>query len=465
MELIQSSLDGASVPAFWIGRNGRILRVNHAAAMILGYQEGDLARIAFPDIDLDHPPGTWDSFWDTLKARSITSFESRFRTRAGDTIPVEVRASHSTHRGQELGLLFVEDISRRKEAEEALRSSEGTLRAFFDANPDPSFLVDARGRILLANQAAMPLLRTDMPHPIGTSIFDAMPGKAAGVRDGFNEVLESRRSRIFAGDISGRFFSTVLSPLLNESGEVDRVAIFARDLTDQKRVEDAIRHANERLNLLTAITRHDLLNDITALGMLLALSGTGTAQGHEQELAGKLNALIRSLQRKMEISRDYDGLGMKTPCWEDVIGAVGSGVAAIDKGKLRVDLDLPALEIYADPLFERVVSNLVDNTIRHGEHATFIRFRALVEGDICTLIVEDDGAGIPSEKKELIFRPGYGRHTGLGLFLIREILGITGMSIREDGELGRGARFEIRIPRGGFRFREGSGDVRGDACV
>jgi len=179
---------------------------------------------------------------------------------------------------------------------------------------------------------------------------------------------------------------------------------------------------------------------------------------------GRELPLNRSLQRKMEFTRDYADLGIKTPSWEDAAGAVGRGVAAIDTGQLRVDLHLPALEIYADPLFERVVSNLVDNTLRHGEHATSIRFGAMREGVSCILTIEDDGAGVPPEKKESIFRPGYGRHTGFGLILIREILGITGMSIRENGEPGRGARFEIRIPRGGFQFREGGG-VHGDACV
>jgi hypothetical protein len=65
--------------------------------------------------------------------------------------------------------------------------------------------------------------------------------------------------------------------------------------------------------------------------------------------------------------------------------------------------------------------------------------------------------GIPREKKEAIFRPGFGRHSGPGLFLVREILGITGMEIRETGEPGHGARFEIRIPSGGFRVKDRSG--------
>jgi signal transduction histidine kinase len=64
---------------------------------------------------------------------------------------------------------------------------------------------------------------------------------------------------------------------------------------------------------------------------------------------------------------------------------------------------------------------------------------------------EDDGAGIPAQDKENIFRRGFGKHTGLGLFLSREILAITGITIRENGEPGKGVRFEILVPRDMYR--------------
>ena len=66
--------------------------------------------------------------------------------------------------------------------------------------------------------------------------------------------------------------------------------------------------------------------------------------------------------------------------------------------------------------------------------------------------IEDDGIGIPVHDKELIFERGFGKNTGLGLFLSREILSITNISIREVGEFQHGARFEINVPQGVYRF-------------
>jgi len=65
---------------------------------------------------------------------------------------------------------------------------------------------------------------------------------------------------------------------------------------------------------------------------------------------------------------------------------------------------------------------------------------------------EDDGIGIPADDKEHIFRRGFGKHTGLGLFLSREILAITGITISENGEPGKGVRFEILVPRDMYRL-------------
>ena len=68
------------------------------------------------------------------------------------------------------------------------------------------------------------------------------------------------------------------------------------------------------------------------------------------------------------------------------------------------------------------------------------------------MICEDDGVGIETGIKEKIFERGFGNNTGLGLFLTREILMITGITIRETGEPGSGARFIISLPKGTYRF-------------
>jgi signal transduction histidine kinase len=83
---------------------------------------------------------------------------------------------------------------------------------------------------------------------------------------------------------------------------------------------------------------------------------------------------------------------------------------------------------------------------------TAIRLTSRETGAGLVVVCEDNGAGIATEDKARLFEQGYGKHTGLGLFLSREILSITGITITENGEPGKGARFEMVVPKGAYRF-------------
>jgi signal transduction histidine kinase len=74
--------------------------------------------------------------------------------------------------------------------------------------------------------------------------------------------------------------------------------------------------------------------------------------------------------------------------------------------------------------------------------------------DGMVLFFEGDGNGIPADQKEKIFEHGFGDTNGFGLFLAREILAITGITIREKGEPGKSLRFEIHAPKRTYRFKE-----------
>jgi len=88
-----------------------------------------------------------------------------------------------------------------------------------------------------------------------------------------------------------------------------------------------------------------------------------------------------------------------------------------------------------------------------GSDIPFTIFTGRGREDV-VIAVEDDGIGVPAEMKELIFKRGVGSNTGYGLFRIHEILGITGMSIRECGVEGKGACFEITVPHDAWRMRD-----------
>jgi signal transduction histidine kinase len=158
-----------------------------------------------------------------------------------------------------------------------------------------------------------------------------------------------------------------------------------------------------------------------------------------------------TMRRQLEFAQEYQDIGVHSPVWQNLREVIARAVPGSGTG-VKILLDINPVRIYADPLLERVFSNLIENAIIHGEKVTTLRISARVTDGVLSILCEDDGIGIAAWEKEKIFAPGYGRNTGYGLFLVREILGITGATIREISKEGKGATFEITIPKDAFRI-------------
>lgn len=225
------------------------------------------------------------------------------------------------------------------------------------------------------------------------------------------------------------------------------------DIHDRKRAEKTLRLANKQLVLLNSITRHDILNGITKLLAYLEIAQRQTKSIVVAEILEKEKAIITTIQRQITFTRDYQNIGLRPPLWKDVRESIETAKLGLNLDKVFVNVDIDGVEIYADDLIDKVFLNLMDNAVQHGGGVTVIRFSIERQEKSIQIVCEDDGTGIPNEEKELIFEHSRGGHTHYGLFFSREILAITGLSIRENGVAGEGARFEITVPDGLFRMR------------
>ena len=230
---------------------------------------------------------------------------------------------------------------------------------------------------------------------------------------------------------------------------------FARDITERKRAEDALLRVNRKLNILSRLTRKDLTNQIFILGGYLELAKK-LAAGQNQiiETIQKSVQAIRLIHETIEYSKDYQDMGAKPPKWQNVKMAMLFGLSHISIGKIQHSLETENLEIFADPLLEKVCQRLFENSVKHGDHVTRIRvWHTATPDEGVTIIFEDDGTGIPQELKEQIFLRSDGPRASIrSLIFVREILDITGITITETGEPGKGARFEMMVPKGAWRM-------------
>ncbi|HNY36142.1 MAG TPA: HAMP domain-containing sensor histidine kinase [Candidatus Pacearchaeota archaeon] len=121
--------------------------------------------------------------------------------------------------------------------------------------------------------------------------------------------------------------------------------------------------------------------------------------------------------------------------------------------KIKINIINDNISIISIPAFKLVMYSMINNTVAHGgEEVTEINIDWQKTSTGITIIYEDNGVGIPDSQKSLIFKKGFGKHTGMGLFLAKQILKMTGFEIAEKGIYGKGARFEICIPNGAYRL-------------
>jgi signal transduction histidine kinase len=248
-----------------------------------------------------------------------------------------------------------------------------------------------------------------------------------------------------------------MSEWVNESGEAKNAAESdcvinppaEQTHADLKR---ALEFALKKLQIVGTVTRHDVLNQLTAVVGYNELLGMTIEDPQQRSFIEKEKQATDKIRRLFKFSKDYQNIGVEPPRWQLLKSVIHQAMEEVDLTTIRVTDLTGNASVFADPIFEKVFISLFENTLRHSESANEIRVSVYQKEAVSVLVVEDNGMGIPPDNKTKVFERGYGKGTGWGLFLAQEILAFTGMAIQENGEPGKGSRFEIRIPQDHFRL-------------
>jgi len=453
-------------------RNGVLVDINPACCSLFGIPSAEAVK----GFNLFSDPNVPPDQLVLLKSGATIHYESDFdfdlvkkmglypTTRTGrislEVLVTPVRKSDGGSFGY---LAQILDITGRKQAQEALREERERLQSIIKGTRVGTWEWNIRTGGLVVNGRWAEIVGYTLEElsPVSIRTWESLAHPDDLIQSG--ELL----NRHFTGELPYYEFE---ARMRHKDGRwiwvLDRGQVILRsqdgrplmmvgthaDITGRKLAEDALREANKKLNLLSGITRHDINNQLlVARGFMRALHQKIPDPACEKYFIRTEEAWGR-ISRMIQFTKHYEQIGMSAPVWQDCRILADTAVKDISPGNVVVINDLPAgTEVFADPLIVRVFYNLVDNAIRYGEKITQIHFFLQESAGCCRIICEDDGVGVPVEEKEQIFDHGFGKNTGMGLWLAREILSITNITITETGIPGEKARFEINVPQGAYR--------------
>jgi len=429
-----------------------IVDLNPAAATLIGAEKSDiLGKICHKFIC----PAEGGRCPITDLHQTVDNSERVLLTADGRTVPIIKNVVPFQFQGRKRLLETFFDNTQRVSDLEALRQSEEKFRSFvenandivYDLTPDGIFTYVSPNWTVILGHPAEEVIGKNFSlfvHPNDVARCNEALASliATGARRGGIEYRVRHR------DGSWRWHISNSALIRDATGVVKSVIGIGRDVTEQRRLGDALKQANRQLSLLSGITRHDILNKISVItGLLVLVREMATSQEAESYLS-KINESINTIRAQIEFTRVYEDLGTQEPQWQSLDDILKNLQVP---EPITLTSETGDVSVLADPMLEKVFFNLLDDSVNHGINVHSIRVRAEPGEDTLSITWTDDGGGIPAEEKPRIFDRGYGTHTGFGLFLSREILMITGITIEENGVPGEGARFEITVPKGMWR--------------
>jgi two-component system cell cycle sensor histidine kinase/response regulator CckA len=411
---------------------------------------------------------------DELREGTTHFGEWRMLRKDGSTLIGEMSVQRLSD-GRLMGLL--RDITVRKRVEAEHQASEMSLRALLNATTEVAFLMDKDGVSVAFNDAVALSMGVSLDQIHRVSVLDLLPPELAETRKArLEEVLRTGKPVRFEDYGLGAWWDNSAFPVFDDQGNVVRLAVFARDITERKRLEEQLIQSQkmEAIGRLAGGLAHDFNNLLTVimghtdLAKQEALDGTRTSE--------LLDPVLRAGARAADLTRQLLAFARKQIVSPRIISIdrILRNIADLLRSLIGEDIELiievaPDIwRIKVDPgQFDQVLVNLVVNSrdaMPHGGKLTIHAKNLTIgpndrsagsgmpRGEYIVISVADTGHGMTLETQKKIFEPFYttkdvGKGTGLGLSTCHGIISQAGGNISVCSERGHGATFEIYLPR------------------
>ncbi len=476
--------EGSPDAVFVEDPSGTVLDINPAACRLHGMtREELLGKNASDLVPAEQREAVAQNLQALVEGR-LQQVEGVSRTHDGHVVPVEVRANGVNYAGKPALLLHVRDITDRKLAEAALRSSELLFHSVWENSVDGMRLTDENGTIVAVNEAFCKLVglsREELEGKLFTVIFaeSEQPGPMLEeFRERFRaRVVQKQRERRFKLHNGNVVTFENTNSFVELRGQPPLLLGQFRDLTTQTRLEEQLRQSQkmEAIGQLAGGVAHDFNNILTVIhghaSLLLAggsLAGTSAKSAqqisHAAERAASLTRQLLAFSRRQVMQPRQLDMNEVVSNMTKMLGRIlGEDIA------LQLRYSPEPAPVQADPgMLEQVLLNLAVNSRDAMPKGGLLAIKiAALEVDgpraaehpearpgrfICLSIV-DTGCGIPPENLRRIFEPFFttkevGKGTGLGLATVYGIVKQHQGWIEVESEPGNGTTFSVFLPRG-----------------
>lgn len=341
-------------------------------------------------------------------------------------------------------------LDQIEQAVEQRHATEQRLSRLIALAEEGICLVGPDSRIWFANPKLASIFGRTPVELNGMHIIDLLKGDSVTVEELFGSQSIQRELHTWKKDGTELSVRVISAPYPLDTSEDGHLCVI-NDITAFKDNEKELLLLNKKLSLLDSMTRHDIVNQLTTIRGMLDLIHRKTNDEIILNLVETAEEAADRVNKHIEFSKEYQKAGMQAPVWQSLRTCWSLACAMNKKKGLIFTYKGKDYDVYADKLLQKVFYNLIDNSLKHGKNVFYITIHTMVQDRDLVIIYEDDGEGIQDSMKNRIFERGVGSGTGWGLFFAREVLGLTGITITEQGIFGIGIKFLITIPEGGYR--------------
>lgn len=438
------------------GETGTLTSLNLTFEKMTGWKTSEWIGKSFEG--LIHPDDlrlAVETFEQVSRGEYVSPYSLRILSKSGKYVTGEFTSKPHIRNGRVVGELgIVHDVTEREKTEKKVLENQQKFERLFRGNPEASVYLDLEFHILDINPRFEELFGYKPDEIRGKNLDEVVvPKEMMEEAEMLNRNAE--KGYVYHDTVRKRKNGSLVPVSISaatitvDGHLVGYVGVY-KDISELRRTERELSIMNEKLRVVGGLTRHDVRNKLVAIvGNVFLIRKHLKEKPEILENVTEIESACGQITRIFDFASAYERLGIEELAYVNVGKTVDEAFSLFsDLHDIQLVNECHGLTVLADSFLRQLFYNLADNSLKYGHKTKKIRIRySEKDQKELRLVFEDDGVGVPAAEKTSLFKEGYGKGTGYGLYLIKKMVDIYGWTIRETGEPGEGAKFTLTVPR------------------